>query len=84
MEVAEHNSETGYHMGVYLCLGQSIHGMNHSNSICYNKFASYHDIHQYMSVNKRIFLFLGEGKHKIKKKAEQIACDEAIKHIEGF
>jgi dsRNA-specific ribonuclease len=37
-----------------------------------------------MSENGKIFLFLGEGKHKIKKKAEQIACDEAIRQLDGF
>jgi dsRNA-specific ribonuclease len=37
-----------------------------------------------MSQNGKIFLFLGEGKHKIKKKAEQIACDEAIKVLSLF
>jgi hypothetical protein len=37
-----------------------------------------------MSKNGKIFLFLGEGKHKIKKKAEQIACDEAIKFLSSF
>jgi hypothetical protein len=26
----------------------------------------------------KIFLFLGEGLHKIKRKAEQIACNEAL------
>jgi hypothetical protein len=26
---------------------------------------------------------MGEGQHKIKRKAEQIACDEAIKFIES-
>ena len=28
LEVCMHNSETGYHMGVYLCLGQPIHSVN--------------------------------------------------------
>jgi hypothetical protein len=37
-----------------------------------------------MSEHGKIFLFLGEGKHKIKKKAEQIACDETIRQLEGF
>jgi len=37
-----------------------------------------------MSRHGKIFVFLGEGKHKIKKKAEQMACDEAIKHLAGF
>jgi dsRNA-specific ribonuclease len=84
MEVQEHNADIGYHMGVYLCLGQPTHSVNHSKSIPLNQFASYNEIHQYMSENGKIFLFLGEGKHKIKKKAEQIACDETIRQLEGF
>jgi len=84
MEVKEHNVEEGYHMGVYLCLGQPVHTMNHSKSIPITKFQSYLDIHQYMSMNNKIFVFLGEGIHKIKKKAEQIACDQAIQHLNGF
>jgi dsRNA-specific ribonuclease len=37
-----------------------------------------------MSVSGKIFLFLGEGKHKIKKKAEQIACDSAIQLLRNY
>jgi hypothetical protein len=37
-----------------------------------------------MSKRGKIFVLLGGGKHKIKKKAEQMACDEAIKHLSGF
>jgi len=84
IEVEDHNVETGYYMGVYLCLGQPVHSVNHSNSIPLSKFESYNGIHQYMSEHGKIFLFLGEGKHKIKKKAEQIACDEAIKQLNSF
>jgi dsRNA-specific ribonuclease len=32
--------------------------------------------------NGKAFIFLGEGQHKIKRKAEQIACNEALKVIE--
>lgn len=84
LEVVEHNMDFGYHMGVYLCLGQPIHAVNLSSAIRISKFDSYHEIHQYMSVNNKIFVFLGEGKHKIKKKAEQIACDEAIRNLATF
>jgi hypothetical protein len=31
-----------------------------------------------MSEQGKVFVFLGEGQHKIKKKAEQIACEMAI------
>jgi dsRNA-specific ribonuclease len=84
IEVEEHNVDTGYHMGVYLCLGQPVHSVTHSNSIPLSRFESYNEIHQHMSEHGKIFLFLGEGKHKIKKKAEQVACDEAIKQLNGF
>ena len=84
MEMEEYNADTGYHMGVYLCLGQPIFGLSHYNSTPYTNFSSFHDIHQYMSFHNKIFLFLGEGRHKIKKKAEQHACDEAIRHLKVF
>jgi dsRNA-specific ribonuclease len=84
LEVEEHNPETGYHMGVYLCLGQPIHAVTPSQAISINRFTSYYEIHQYMSQHNKILLFLGEGIHKIKKKAEQIACDTAIRNLSGF
>ena len=84
IEVSDHDPEIGFHMGVYLCLGQYVHGLKHDDSISICKFSNYNDIHQYMSEHGKIFLFMGEGKHKIKKKAEQIACDEAINILNGF
>jgi dsRNA-specific ribonuclease len=79
MEISEHSPEWGYHMGVYLCLGQPIHAVKLSDAIPISRFDSYADIHHYMSKYNKIFVFLGEGKHKIKKKAEQIACEAAIR-----
>ena len=84
MDIEEYNAETGYHMGVFLCLGQSIHNLGVKQSISISKFSCFDDIHQYMSVNNKIFVFLGKGVHKIKKKAEQIACEEALKNINNF
>ena len=34
-----------------------------------------------MGENGKLFLFMGEGQHKIKRKAEQIACNEALTYI---
>jgi dsRNA-specific ribonuclease len=84
LEVNEHNLETGYHMGVYLCLGQPIYGANKALAIPLKQFKSYYEIHHYMSQHKKILVFLGEGIHKIKKKAEQVACEEAIQQLNGF
>ena len=33
LEVQEYDSENGYHMGVYLCLGQSVHNLKHNDAI---------------------------------------------------
>jgi dsRNA-specific ribonuclease len=81
IEVEEHNPETGYYMGVYLCLGQPIHAVHHSSSLNINQFKTYADIHQYMSIHNKILIFLGGAKHKIKKKAEQMACENVIKYL---
>jgi hypothetical protein len=71
-------------MAVMLCLGQPIHAVSMLDSVPSTRFKSFQEIHEYMSVHNKIFLFLGEGKHKIKKKAEQIACEEAIRQLDGF
>ena len=84
IEIEKYDAEKGYHMGVFLCLGQPLHNLNTSNAININKFKNYDDIHQYMSENRKIFVFLGDGIHKIKRKAEQIACENAISNIRNF
>lgn len=84
LEISEHNQETGFHMGVFLCLGQEIHNVHISDALTIDKFNNYSEIHQYMSLYGKLLIFLGEGKHKIKKKAEQIACEQAIKNLDNF
>ena len=84
MEVDVHDAENGYRMGVYLCLGQPIHSVKHHDSVSLTEFSNYEDIHQYMSEHGKILVFLGEGLHKIKKKAEQVACEEAIQKLNSF
>ena len=44
-------------------------------------FKSYTEIHQHMSLYGKILVFLGDGHHKIKKKAEQTACENAINNL---
>lgn len=84
MEVESFTQDNGYFMGVYLCLGQPTHGVHHSETISRNKFSSFEDIHRYMSYYQKIYLFLGEGKHKIKQNAEQSACRDAIEYIKSM
>jgi dsRNA-specific ribonuclease len=81
MEVTDHNADSGYNMGVYLCLGQPIHTVHPSSAVPIDTFRSFSDIHQHMSVHGKIFVFMGNGIHKIKKKAEQIACETALQKL---
>lgn len=74
-----HDQDEGYKMGVYLCLGQPIHSVNIANAVHINTLNNFKSVQDYLSEhNGKIFLFLGEGQHKIKRKAEQIACNAAI------
>jgi len=73
------HDEDGYRMGVYLCLGQRIYETDISRSLPFSDFGSFEAIHAYVAEHSKVLVFLGEGLHKIKKKAEQIACEETIK-----
>jgi dsRNA-specific ribonuclease len=76
-----HDPDVGYKMGVYLCLGQPVYNLNYMEAININQIKTFKHIHEYVNTNGKIFLFMGEGQHKIKRKAEQIACNEAITFI---
>ena len=47
-------------------------------------FKSFEDIHIHMAQKQKLFLFLGEGVHRIKQTAEQIACKEGIEQVKQF
>ena len=79
----QNENDDGYKMGVYLCLGQHIHNLAPSDSIHITKFKTFKHIHDYLLLNHKVFIYMGEGKHKIKRKAEQIACYEAINLIQN-
>ena len=77
-----HQYEQGYEMGVYLCVGQSIHLMKLVQAKPFTSYGSFQAIQEEVTKNGRVFVFLGRGLHKIKKKAEQIACEVALKVLE--
>jgi dsRNA-specific ribonuclease len=80
----EHDVELGFRMGVYLCLGQQIHQCKFEDAIHIDELRTFKAVNDYVEMHEKIFLFLGEGQHKIKRKAEQIACNEAIQKIEKY
>ena len=80
------DNPNGYEMGVYLAIGHELHTLTAEMSETINtlNITSFSDIHQYVEAHGSIFLFLGKGEHKIKRKAQQIACLNAIELFEGF
>ena len=74
-----YDAEEGYYMGVYLCLGRLLHEVDVKDAIPYKNLGSYDAIHNWVNSHGSILVFMGSGKHKIKKKAEQLACEEAMR-----
>jgi hypothetical protein len=65
-------------MGVFLCIGKHIHEMSPSESLPYTHFNNFQQIHEHYNEHGFVFVFLAKAFHKIKKKAEQAACFDAI------
>ena len=78
-----HDLDNGYKMGVYICLGQPIHEAEQNKALPFNTvFKSFSSVHTYMETHDNVLVFLSEGTHKIKRKAEQMACERAIRFID--
>lgn len=77
-----HDDDYGYEMGVYLCLGQKIHEVRKEEALDFKTFGSFENIHSQFETQGKVFVYLGRGTHKIKRKAEQMACEETLKLLE--
>jgi len=73
-----------YTMGVFISFGEHIHNVNINNAIDLNTLGSFKTIHDKLQKNDKLLIFLSKASHRIKKKAEQLACDSAISIINKF
>jgi dsRNA-specific ribonuclease len=80
----EHDVDMGYRMGVFLCIGQHIHNLRPRQAKSIDDLKTFQSINEYVEQNEKAFIFLGEGQHKIKRKAEQVACYEALNKLKGY
>ena len=81
----DHDIEMGYRMGVYLCIGQPIHEAQKrmAQAVPITSVRTFSEIHAHIEENgDKILLFMGEGTHKIKRKAEQEACMRALELLD--
>jgi len=80
----DHDLDNGYKMGVYLCVGQPIHSVSTHNATHIDHIKTFKEIQEWIVKYGKVLIFLGEGQHKIKRKAEQIACNEALQKINSY
>lgn len=71
-------NDDGYTMGIYICLGDKIYNMDINKAIHFNTLGNFQKIHDILDINNTALIFLSKSTHKIKKKAEQNACEYAI------
>jgi len=76
-----YDTEAGYEMGVYLCVGKPIHTYNFKDATPFSYYGSFESIQSTTADDASVLIFLGNGTHRIKKKAEQLACEMAISTI---
>ena len=63
-------------------MGQPIYQAHQEDAIDFvSELKTFEAVHKYMETKGKVLVFLGDGKHKIKRKAEQIACEKSIKYI---
>ena len=75
------DDEQRYTMGIFVCLNDiKIHHVNIQNASQFKDIKTFDKIHE----DKHNFIFFGKAAHKIKKKAEQIACQQAIELIHSY
>ena len=84
-EITDWDENTGYHMGVYLCLNIKSHEFTpgDKNIKTIENWGSFENLKEAWKYrdnkyDEGLVIFLSDSKHKIKKKAEQAACKEAI------
>ena len=58
--------------------------MDRKKSINFDSLKTFQEIHKLLEINAKQLIFLTKAEHKIKKKAEQLACENAIKMIELY
>ncbi len=78
--IISYDNELRYTMGVYLCSMDNIQQKDIHKAVSFDTLKTFENIKK----GKDLIVFLGGGTHKIKKKAEQLACLDAITKIEYY
>ena len=77
----QHDIDMGYTMGVYLCIGKEIYQVDYRKAVNYSELKTFSKIREIYEEKGHILVHFASGTHKIKKKAEQMACEYALQNI---
>ena len=62
-----------------MALGDPIYTFDKNKAKHFSEFKNLDNLETYYETNKKVLVFMGQGTNKTKKKAEQIACEYAIR-----
>lgn len=79
--VIREDDESGYTVGVYLAINVPVQHITPDRAVELTSEISLQYIQTYINMNEQCFFLLGKDTHKIKKKAEQSACQSIIRRI---
>ena len=71
-------------MGLYISFGQNIHNSDISKAVNFDNMKTFKTIHEHLENEPKLLVFISKAERKIKKKAEQLACEYAIQLIEKY
>ena len=80
----DNDTDKIYIMGLYISFGQNIHNANIDDALEFKNLKTFKEIHNLLEHNSKLLIFITKSEHKIKKKAEQACCENAIKLIEQY
>lgn len=75
------NEEQGYTMGVYLYLGDDPEHIFSKTAIDFTQLGNFEEIHKCVETSGECYVYFSRGVHKIKKKAEQMSCFNALQML---
>tara|TARA_B100001175_G_scaffold286813_1_gene268796 strand:- start:549 stop:1631 length:1083 start_codon:yes stop_codon:yes gene_type:complete len=81
---SDNDTDKIYIMGLYISFGQNIHNANIDDAVEFKNLKTFKEIHNLLEHNSKLLIFITKSEHKIKKKAEQACCENAIKLIEQY
>ena len=81
--IIDESNEEEYGVGVFLCLNCKVYNMDHRAATPLSHFADLEAISATLTANPNapVFVLMGTGSNKTKKKAEQAACKMALDYL---